>query len=1024
MSRCLRDRLRASVICCVAMTALAPGSVRAQEGVVSGVLVDAVTGYPVADAQVRVSEGEGRAVTDAAGRFRLAGLSGPSVALLVAAVGYRPSRHAIAVGSTDVRLVLRQAVVSLDEIVVTGTAGELEHRALGNSVTRIDAERHVELSPVPDVTSLINGRAPGVVIIPGSGQVGAGPTIQVRGAKSFSLNTNPLVYVDGIRVDNEIASGNPRVQAGSGVISRLNDFSPEDIERIEIIKGAAAATLYGTEASNAVVHIITRKGRVETRPEFSVTVRQGATWFMNPEGRIAPNWGVDAATGDTISRDLFASESALGREIFGTGRLQEYAISVRGGAERVRYFASAHVDRDDGIEPTNYHNRLGARGNLSISPSDKLDVTASLAFSRGHTQLACEGPCTFAVWYSLIFGNPKPPVTSADSARRGFLLAPPEVLWDLFDTFQELDHGQIGLDVKHRPAPWFSHRLTIGEDRTHEDNQEILQRDDALMTFFPPAVADGQKSVNRRDVTLGTIDYSATASASLSRWVDGLTTATTVGTQFYHKLTRSVGAFGDQFPVPGLETISSAATTTGSDTYVENNTLGVFAMQQFVYRDRIFLTGALRADDNSAFGDDFDIVYYPKLGAAWVVHEEPWWRVRPVDALRVRLAYGASGQQPQDFAALKSYVPVTSGSGNPAVTPRFIGNDSLGPERGEELEVGFEAALLDHRLGIDFTYYTARTRDAILLRDLAPSLGFPGAQFVNAGEIRNRGAELQVRAHAYESRKVALDLTLSLATNSNEVADLGGVDQGRGFIQVPSAFARQRHVVGFPAGAWFSRVIVSADVDPVTGVASNLMCDGGTGPRLPSGEPTLRGGAAVACNDAPALFVGGPFPKVEGSLLAQVTLFGRLRLYGLVDFKSGHRKLDNTLATRCQGFNVCRQQFFPLDYDPRFIAAMQNPSLNSWDWVIRDASFAKLRELSASYTVPDSWARRVGARRAVITVTGRNLHTWSRYAWLDPEAEFVEGPGTAGGERVAFNRQELAHVPQRAQFITTINFSF
>jgi hypothetical protein len=332
--------------------------------------------------------------------------------------------------------------------------------------------------------------------------------------------------------------------------------------------------------------------------------------------------------------------------------------------------------------------------------------------------------------------------------------------------------------------------------------------------------------------------------------------------------------------------------------------------------------------------------------------------------------------------------------------------------------------LLNHRIGLDFTLYAARTRDAILLRDLAPSLGFPGSQFVNAGEIRNRGLELQLRAQAIQSRNVALDLTLNLATNSNEVVDLGGADQGRGFLQLPGAFARQRHVPGFPAGAWFSPVVVSADVDPLTGAAANLMCDGGTGPRLPTGEPTLPGGPPVSCDTAPTLFLGRPFPKLEGSFQTQVTLFGKLTLYGLVDFKSGHEKLNNTLAMRCQSGRVCRENFFPQGYDPRIIAEMQNPSLNAWNWAVRDASFAKLRELAVSYAIPDGWIRRIGARRAIVTVAGRNLHTWGGDGWLDPEAEFVQGPGALGGERVAYNRQEVAHVPQLAQFITTVNVTF
>lgn len=1006
-------------VCYAVVIGSGPASAQTPDGVVTGILVDARTRQPVAGALVQVTEGTRRAMTDAAGRFRLSGLPGPTIAVIVSAVGYRPLHTQIAVGTLDVRLGLSQAAVMLNDIVVTGTAGDSERRSLGNSIARLDAEHELELAPARDVTALINGRVPGVVVIPGSGQVGAGPTIQIRGARSFSLNTNPLVYIDGVRVDNEVGDGNTRVQGGSGVINRLNDVAPEDIERIEIIRGPAAATLYGTEASNGVIQIVTKSGRSGAQPEFSLTLRQGANWFMKPEGRIPPAWFVDTVAGRPVTLDLLARERSQGRETFRTGRVQGYALSARGGAETVRYFAGAHVDSDDGVEPTNYRNRLGLRGGLTINPSSKVQATANLGVARSHTQFACEGACVFGVWWSLITANP----ASVDSARRGFRFAPPDALWEMFDTFQDLDRTQIGLEVRHQPAAWLSHRLVLGEDRSHEDNQEFV-RDNSIRPFFPQ-FAEGQKLVSRRDVSLATVDYSATVTFPLSGLAEGLRSMTTVGTQYYHKVTRLVGALGSQFADPGLETVSTATLTSGSESLLENNTLGFFAQQQLTWRDRIFLTGAVRADDNSAFGSEFDIVYYPKLSFSWVLHEEPWWHVPSVDAVRIRLAYGASGQQPQDFTALYgySYAPVTSGGGDDAITPQYVGNLALGPERGEEFEAGVEAGFLNHRVGVDFTWYLTRTRDAILLQPVAPSRGFPDWQYVNAGEIRNRGIELKVNARPWEARLAAVDLALNLATNSNEVVNLGGVDRGYGYVEVPASIVRQRHVPGFPAGSWFTRVVLSAEVDP-DGTAHNLMCDGGTGPRLPDGTGTRPGGTPVPCDAAPFLYAGRPFPALEGSFQLQLSLAGRLRLHALVDFRSGHRKLDLNLAIRCQQAQICRENFFPLEYDPRFIAAMLHPEINSWRWAIRDASFARLRELSASYTLPGHWAGRIGASRAVLSIAGRNLHSWSRHDWLDPEAEFVQGPGPVGGDRVPFNRQQLAHAPQLAQIITTVSLTF
>ena len=237
------------------------------------------------------------AQTDVNGQFRISNLNQSEVTLRVVRIGYRAATQLVRVGSTDVRFVLSPAAITLDEIVVTGTAGEQPRRAVGNAIATIAAADIVATSRIPNVTGLINGRAPGVVIRPGTGQVGSGPLIRVRGVSSFSLGTQPLIYVDGIRVDNTVTSG-PNVQGTAGLlsesggtISRLNDFRPEDIERVEIIRGPAAATLYGTEASNGVIQIFTKKGRAgEAR--FGVTMRQGTSWFMDAENGIPKNWGI------------------------------------------------------------------------------------------------------------------------------------------------------------------------------------------------------------------------------------------------------------------------------------------------------------------------------------------------------------------------------------------------------------------------------------------------------------------------------------------------------------------------------------------------------------------------------------------------------------------------------------------------------------------------------------------------------------------------------------------------------------
>ena len=988
----------------LAAVALASGPIAAQEAIVTGTVVDE-QGNPVANAQVFVEGTTSGTLTNSEGTFRLAAQRG-EVTIRVVILGFRTEQQTVTAPAEGVRFELVSAAINLDAIVVTGTAGAVERRAVGTAITTINAADQVGLAPTPDVTNLINGRAPGVIVTPGTGMVGAGPTIRIRGASSFSLNTQPLIYVDGVRLDNGFGTGISVQAFGSGVVNRLNDVNPEDIESIEIIKGPAAATLYGTEASNGVIQILTKKGRPGA-PEWGLTVRQGANWFHNAEGRIEQNWGLDPVTGQPYQLNLFESERALGNTIFNTGHLQSYGATVRGGTDDVRYYIGTDLEFNEGIEPTNHLWRLSTRSNLTLSTDPRYDLTASIGYNQGRTNLACEAGCGGRMW-ATVFALPG----NRDNRFRGFISYPPEIISNAFDFWQDTERFTLSLSVNHRPTTWLSQRLNVGQDRVFEDNVQLWERmAPDIAAFFGANTARGGKFVQSRDVENTTFDYSATAAFDLT---NSIRSSTTGGAQYYRRFTEFLVTEGNNFPAPGLTVVDALAQTFGGEDFVENSTLGFFVQERVEIRDRLFVTGAVRVDDNSAFGRDFDFVVYPKASFSWVLGEEDFFNVPGVSEFKLRSAFGKSGQQPADYAALRTFAPVTGGGGIAAVTPQFIGNDALEPEKGSELEIGFEAGLFDSRVGVDFTYYNTRTQDAILSRNLPPSLGFPGSQFVNAGEIRNQGIEVQLSTAAYQSDNLSVDVDLNLATNSNEIIDLGGIDQGTGFVAAGS----QRRVPGFPVGSWFHRKVVSATLVGTGRGARTIdpMCDGGdpNGKKLPDGTPTEVGGPPVPCANAPWLYLGHVTPDLEGSLGTTITLFNSVRIYALVDWKTGYTKFDNNLRARCQVFNLCRENFFPEEFDPARIAEIQSGSpLRSF--IFTDGSFAKLREVSASISLPEQMANQVGASRATLTLTGRNLFTWTDYTGLDPEASFVE---------FGYTLLEQDNTPQLTQFTATLNLSF
>lgn len=984
-----------------------PRPALAQEGTVSGVVVAEQSRRPLVGAQVFAVGTSAGTLTGSDGHFTLEGVGSGEIELQVTMLGYRTTTVLVASGAADVRISMPETAIELDQIVVTGTAGGQQRRALGNSIASVDAAEVAESAPIRSMQDMINGRAAGVVVMPGTGMVGSGSRIRIRGTSTFSLSGDPLIYVDGIRVNNETGSG-INVQAfGSGVVSRLNDFDPDQIESIEILKGPAAATLYGTEAARGVINIITKKG-AQGAPRFSMTVKQGMNRFDDYVERLPVNYWRDPG-GEVRSVSVAQRAEDAGNPLFRTGHVQGYSLNLSGGSEGIRYFVSGDLNRDEGVEFTNLQEQYSGRANIQITPNDRFDLSVSTGYTQSQTDLSCEAGCGGTMW-TTVFSTPANLPEFRCETNPGFgcdfwagtRSGPPDI-YHHRDFAQEVDRFTGSLQFNYRPTDWLTNRLTIGTDVTQEINLEVMPflASDTLRYFWGETTANGYHFQTRRDQTFNTFDYVGTADLDLNESVN---LATSVGIQYYTRHIDFLGAQGNEFAGPGLTTIDAAALKpyAGSD-YLDNNTLGFYVQEVIGLNDRLFLTGAVRVDNNSAFGSDLDFVTYPKASLSWVLSEEPSLQDRLPDFLntfKLRLAYGQSGSQPQALSALRTFAPVTGPGGTPAVTPSTLGNPELGPERGEEIEAGFDASLLDERLALEFTYYHTRTKDGILLRPIAPSTGYPGSRWVNAGQLLNTGVEALLRANLVSSQDFGWDMSFSLATNSGEVEKLAGGDTA-----IVTGSTQYR--IGYAPNSFFVERVVSADFDPGTGQAINVMCDDAAGGVTPCFN---EAGQVVA----PRVYLGRTTPSLEGSVGSNLRLFERLTLNALVDFKSGYRKTDNNLRARCQVFRTCLENMHPEDYDPRVIAQMQT-SGTLRDFVINDASFTRLREVSLTYELPPSLAARIGAGSAYINLAGRNLHIWTDYTGLDPEATFLSGtPGFL----------EQSTLPQLQQIVATFNVNF
>ncbi|HEY9448268.1 MAG TPA: TonB-dependent receptor, partial [Gemmatimonadaceae bacterium] len=773
---------------------------------------------------------------------------------------------------------------------------------------------------------------------------------------------------------------------------RLNDISPEDIESIEIIKGPAAGTIYGTEAANGVIQIITKKGQAG-KPRLTAQIQTGALYFRDPEGRVPTNL-VPGEGGELVAWNGVKTEKERGTPIFTNGQTRLYNLSLSGGLEQFGYYLSGAYQNDLGIEPNNSLRQFSSHANLTVTPGQKVDVGVSVNYVDRSSHLGAD------VGASPMLGAEMGHALIFPGARGFFPNFPPEVPQQLYDNFQGINRFTGSGTLNHRPTTWFSHRLITGIDYTGGDSRALERfAPPELAQFLGPVVAAGQIFQTLRNNTVYTADYSATARANLT---SSISSATSVGGQYYRTKLNSSTLGGTSFPGPGVETVSATAQQVNStQSQIINTTIGAYFQEQIGFNDRLFLTGAVRVDNNSAFGDAFKWVTYPKVSASWVASEEPFWNLDFINTLKLRAAYGESGRQPNAFSALRSYTPVPGPNGTNGVTPGSAGNPELKPERGREVEVGFDADLFD-RLHIDFTYFNKRTTDEIVSQPVAPSGGFPGDQLANIGEVSNHGIELGATYQALIRDNLSWEITGNIATNKDRIEDLGGLSS----IIAPG----QNNIVGFPIGGYFAKRVVSADRDPATQGATNVLCEGGPGQ------------GPVSCDVAPLLFVGTPTPKVTGSVGNTVTLFKRLRLYALVDFKRGNKLYNSVQQLRCSaaiGIGYCDVNYHPENYAPSYLAQLDpTKTVTGLNRVFfQDASFVKLREVSASYTLPENWLRGVGVSRAVVTLAGRELHTWTDYQGVDPEVNSL----ASASNTLAYDQ---GVIPPLSQLVATINLTF
>jgi TonB-linked SusC/RagA family outer membrane protein len=849
------------------------------------------------------------------------------------------------------------------------------------------------------------------------------------------------VRIDTDNIGNFGASGSGTAQLSGQTTSALDMVNPQDIESIEVLKGPAAATLYGADAASGVIQIITKKGS---------RGQQRLRWSGRAEGG-SNQWGVDALTNYTLctparktavdaaglptwSRCLGVADSAVisdqpfqrDKNAMRDGAVQNLSTSLRGGGDRYSFYVSFDKIHNEGILRNNNDDRRSIRTNFTFNPANAIDFNINLSYARSLLRLPLGDEAANGLLLSGARGIPGLTPPSTDTARYGWATINP-VNANKYNNQTETDRLILSTTGNYNPLTWFKNRFTAGVDFRSSLAEVLSLPND-------PDTPTGLNAQRAPRIWNYTLDY---AGSLLHDFRPSLASTTSFGTQIISQQTSTLSATGTGLPTSEVTTINSALNLSGASAFSENNSVGVYAQQQFGWNNRLFVTGAIRADDNSSFGTNFDAIVYPKLSASYVMSEEP--RFRPmldrfhVDNLRLRGAWGQAGRAPAPFSAAQTYTSSRTAVGTTVVgglRTNSIGNPDLKPEKGSEYEVGFESDFLRGRLGLEATYYRKVMNDLLVAIALPPSAGFAGSQLQNLGSTRNQGVELSLTGTPVDRRSFQWESRINFAYNSNKLLALDTIrscQPWNGEVCAPGRVAAeeipggasyspgiQRDRVGFPLGSFFVRY-------PKRDANGNYVFTG-TSPNL------------TPVYDTAFTYVGPAWPPRTMSWSNSFALFNAFRVYGLFDYQGGHYQLNYKEYNRCalvtNGPNCERLAKAGVTPEERALyGSVGTPTTVTLPMTqtlfLEKADFVKLRDLSLTYTLPSRLTSRTGMESASIVLSGHNLAMWTKYTGLDPE---VNGYGSnvirGSGSSSQFVRVDAYSMPMAKRYTMQLNVTY
>lgn len=968
---------------------VAPSLAAAQTGTVQGQILDASTGQPLPSAQVMVAGTGVGGLTNQQGRFLLLNVPAGEQTVRALLIGYTPEEAtvAVAVGQTaTLNFQLESSALEMEEIVVTGTGRPTERRRLSAEVSVVGAD-DIQASAASNVTELLQGRIPGAQISAVSASPGTAGLMSFRGPSSAIADQTPVIYIDGVRVDNARGIGS---SFGGEQTSALADLAVADIERIEVTKGGAASTLYGADAASGVIQIFTKRGR-PGEASFTARVEQGwdapMTKFISDVEFTCPEGLGDC---DTARAHSSWDPDFVKNNILQTSHQQSYYLSAVGGTDRVGYNISGRVQDGGGTQVKTGSTMYSLSSSLQASLTDDITADFSGSYLRHNYSRVPNGTTTSGAFTNAEVGD-------FLAFARADNLADALSVYHAQDINEYVDRFTLSTTLAYSPAAFLDLRGTVGVDKRVSEQRHIEQIEMVATN------RQGAIGTNARDFTGLTMDFRGTLSYEVPLFSG---TSTSFGFQAFREQARVTSIDGEELALPGVREFDAAALVTATEGFSEVYNGGFFVLQQAGIANQLFLEAGVRFDGNTAFGSNVSYQAYPKVGLSYDLVAGG---IAPdfFQAMRLRGNYGVTGKFPPPFQRDRTF---TASPFRGESAPRFDnpGNADLQPERVATVEAGLDASFWNNRVGVAVTAYRATTTDAIFAVDEQPSTG-QGTQLRNIGKIENRGLEASLNVDLVRNPGAVWDMNLMWSALRNEVKDLGGLPPFQlGSLPGRREFGRIEE--GYPIGVRYSSRPVDTNGDGLPDAAERgLVLHPETGEHMT------------------------PFPTSNGSVGTSFTL----PQLGLSIRAQGDWSVGSTVqdyAAAWSTFNGLPRIEFPMRYDLAGDPVRQYSYSQAFNYLLVKGDYFKLREISMSYQLPEAFAARMGGSNAQLTFGARNLWTWvpspqsifapdaSRPYLLDPELAGYAEP--SGGSNLQLGGSQSVVLPPPHQFRFGFQISF